>query len=127
MDELSFQEYLSYAWENLWFMRPDWLYAFIPIGSLAILFVILGKQQQRWKRMFPKAVIPFLTIKGTKRQFIWPRLLLIVFLSLLTIAAAGPTWEQIERPGQKTEAALVILMDVSRSMLAEDIQPNRLE
>lgn len=127
MDELSFQEYLSYAWENLWFMRPDWLYAFIPIGALAILFVILGKQQQRWKRMFPKAVIPFLTIKGTKRQFIWPRLLLIVFLSLLTIAAAGPTWEQIERPGQKTEAALVILMDVSRSMLAEDIQPNRLE
>ena len=127
MDELSLQEYISYAWDNLWFMRPDWLYAFIPIGFMALLFILIGREQERWKKMFPKAMVPYLTIKGTKRQFIWPRALLILVLSLMTLGAAGPTWEQIERPGQKTEAALVILMDVSRSMLAEDIQPNRLE
>ena len=127
MGDLSFQEYVNYAWENLWFLRPEWLYLFVPIGLILLLFLLNYKQQEEWKRSYAAHLLPFLTISGTKSQFIWPKLLLIVLLSLMTLAMAGPTWEQIERPGQKTEAALVVLLDLSRSMLAEDIQPNRIE
>ena len=127
MGELSFQEYMRYAWDNLWFLRPEWLYLFVPIGLILLLFVLNYKQQEEWKRFYAANLLPFLTISGTKSQFIWPKLLLIVLLSLMTLAMSGPTWEQIERPGQKTEAALVVLLDLSRSMLAEDIQPNRIE
>lgn len=127
MDDLSLKEYISYAWENLWFLRPDWLYAFIPIALILLMFLITYKQREQWKKSIAKTLLPFLTVKGTKRQFILPKVLLLIMLSLMTLAMAGPTWEQIERPGQKTEAALVILLDLSQSMLAEDIQPNRIE
>ena len=127
MNDLTFSEYSSFAWENLFFMRPEWLYAFIPIGLICIMFIITYQGRDQWKRSFAKHLLPFLTIKGTKRQFLVPKMLLIVLLSFITLAMAGPTWEKIERPGQKTEAALVVLLDLSRSMLAEDIQPNRIE
>jgi len=42
------------------------------------------------------------------------------------LALAGPTWEKIPLPVHKQEGALVILFDLSPSMLAEDIKPNRL-
>ena len=127
MGELNFREYVAYAWENLFFMRPDWLYAFIPIALIFIFFLITYRRREAWKQSFAKELLPFLTIKGTKKQFVVPKILLLILLSLMTLAMAGPTWEQIERPGQKTEAALVVLLDVSWSMLAEDIQPNRIE
>ena len=127
MNDLTFSEYSSFAWENLFFMRPEWLYAFIPVGLICIMFIITYQGRDQWKRSFAKHLLPFLTIKGTKRQFLVPKMLLIVLLSFITLAMAGPTWEKIERPGQKTEAALVVLLDLSRSMLAEDIQPNRIE
>jgi len=127
MNDLTYSEYISFAWENLFFMRPEWLYAFIPIGLICIMFIITYQGRDQWKRSFAKHLLPFLTIKGTKRQFLAPKILLIVLLSFITLAMAGPTWEKIERPGQKTEAALVVLLDLSRSMLAEDIQPNRIE
>jgi Ca-activated chloride channel family protein len=40
---------------------------------------------------------------------------------------AGPTWKKIELPGQELETPLVILLDLSQSMLSDDLQPNRLE
>ena len=127
MDDLTLNEYVSYGWENLFFMRPDWLYAFIPILCIFLFFIITYKRREAWKQSFSEKLLPFLTIPGTRKQFIIPKLLLLFLLSLMTLAMAGPTWEQIERPGQKTEAALVVLLDVSLSMLAEDIQPNRME
>ena len=127
MNDLTFSEYIAFAWDNLFFMRPEWLYAFIPIGLIFIMFIFTYQRRDQWKRSFAKHLLPFLTIKGTKRQFLVPKVLLIILLSFITLAMAGPTWEKIERPGQKTEAALVILLDLSRSMLAEDIQPNRIE
>jgi len=127
MDSLDWQEYIMQAWENLWFLRPDWLYAFYGIALLTLLIIVNYQKKAQWKRSFNKALLPYITTKGTKRQFIWPQFWLLVILSLCTIAMAGPTWEQIERPGQRTEAALIVVMDLSRSMLAEDIQPNRIE
>ncbi|MFV0377739.1 MAG: vWA domain-containing protein [Mangrovibacterium sp.] len=43
------------------------------------------------------------------------------------LALAGPSWKQIEIPGQQLETPMVVVLDLSPSMLAADIQPNRLE
>lgn len=127
MESMDWQEYLTNAWQDLWFLRPEWLNAFYGIAILAVMMIINYRKRSSWKRNYSKHLLPYITIKGTKRQFIWPQFWLLVILSCCSIAMAGPTWEQIERPGQRTEAALVVLMDLSRSMLAEDIQPNRIE
>jgi Ca-activated chloride channel family protein len=43
------------------------------------------------------------------------------------LALAGPSWQQLPQPVHKKDAALILIMDLSPSMLAEDINPSRLE
>lgn len=127
MENLSFEEQLEYIWQNLWFLRPDWLYAFIPIGVLLLLILFNLKAESKWKRAINPVFLDYLVLKGNKRMANMPKFILVIFLSLATLALAGPTWNKVERPGEKTEAVLVVMLDLSNSMLAEDIQPNRLE
>ena len=56
------------------------------------------------------------------------RLTLIVFcLTCLTGAIIGPRWGQREQTVMRRGIDVIVLLDVSRSMLARDIAPNRLE
>lgn len=118
---------ISFSWQELWFLRSQWLWAFIPVAVLVLMFLISYRRKEEWKQAFSKELLPFITISGTRKQFLLPRLLLILLLSMMVLGLAGPSWEEHEPPGMRTEAALVITMDLSLSMLAEDIQPNRLE
>ena len=45
---------------------------------------------------------------------------------LAVVALAGPAWQSIEQPVFRSEQALVIALDLSRSMDAQDIAPSRL-
>jgi len=58
---------------------------------------------------------------------LWKAVLLILAFAFVAFAAAGPAWnpkpQTIERKGRD----VMILLDVSKSMLAEDLVPNRLE
>ena len=42
------------------------------------------------------------------------------------LALAGPSWNKIPLPIHKQQTPLVILLDLSPSMWAEDVKPNRL-
>ncbi len=50
-----------------------------------------------------------------------------VALGLIIIALARPAWEQKPTKVQRQGRDVVFVLDVSRSMLAEDLSPNRLE
>ena len=103
------------------------LYWLTTIPLLALLAWIAWRQRGRalnrfagngmWKRLAPTA--------DRKRR--WAKTgLLLVALCLLIVALARPQFgsrlEMVEREGQD----VVVALDVSSSMLAEDIQPNRL-
>ena len=45
---------------------------------------------------------------------------------LFCLSLAGPSWNQLPQPVHKEDSALVIVFDLSPSMLAEDISPSRL-
>ena len=51
----------------------------------------------------------------------------ILGTSIGILSLAGPTWRKQRLPQEKVQAVVLIVLDVSRSMLAMDIQPNRLE
>jgi Ca-activated chloride channel family protein len=53
-------------------------------------------------------------------------LLQILALCLLIIAAAGPQYGEEEQPQRETGRNVIIAVDTSRSMLADDLVPNRL-
>lgn len=54
-------------------------------------------------------------------------LTLAIAVLMLAIAASGPRWGEEESTSFQRNIDLMILLDVSRSMLAEDLAPNRLE
>ena len=73
----------------------------------------------------PRSCLIFCKDKAVK-QSRWP-LASGAFATLLTIIAlAGPTWERLPMPVFRNDSALVIALDLSRSMDAADIKPSRL-
>ena len=63
----------------------------------------------------------------SRRARRWPVLLLAIGGTLASIAMAGPVWERLPQPVFRSDAALVIALDLSRSMDAQDIKPSRLQ
>jgi Ca-activated chloride channel family protein len=45
---------------------------------------------------------------------------------LATLSLAGPSWNRVEQPVFRSEQAIVIALDLSRSMDAQDLKPSRL-
>jgi len=73
------------------------------------------------------ALIQVLTRNFSPRRYFWKFFMALVALVFLVVAAANP---QTRGEGGKVNRKgldLMILMDVSKSMLAQDIKPNRLE
>ncbi len=108
------------------FLRPWWLLALLP----AILFswLLFRHQQQAgsWQTVIQADLLPFLLDgKGRQQQqryFLWA----LLFWCLASIAIAGPSWTKKPMPVHKQQNPLVVLLDLSPSMLAEDLKPNRL-
>ena len=84
---------------------------------------------ENWKKLINPELINYLTEDNdpAPRRY---ESLKTVFWSLAwllaCVALAGPTWEQLPQPVHKKEAAMVILFDLSPSMLAQDSKPSRL-
>ena len=51
---------------------------------------------------------------------------MLVAWILATIAIAGPVWRQTPQPVHEREDALVVIFDLTKSMLATDVKPDRL-
>jgi Ca-activated chloride channel family protein len=49
-----------------------------------------------------------------------------VALLITTLALSGPSWQQLPDGSYSARDARVIALDLSNSMLAEDLRPNRL-
>ena len=67
------------------------------------------------------------TAPTSRRSPLAPRLFLYLGLMLATAALARPQWGRLEEPVFDQAREIIIALDLSRSMLAEDIKPNRLE
>lgn len=111
------------------FGRPDLLWLAIALPLLAAAGVI-GYYQRRRKvaRALGEAGLVRRIGGAGLEAFPTRRLLLIAPAALLMgLAAAGPQWgsQQVETHGRSLD--LVLILDVSRSMLARDLEPNRLE
>ena len=108
------------------FLRAGWI-LLIPI---AILLIFIFKRRLltigNWEKLIDKRLLPYVMSRSqlSDNQYKWWLISLISVLSI--IALAGPTWERIEQPSFRTDQSLVIALDLSRSMNAQDITPNRL-
>ncbi len=102
-----------------------WLVLAFAVAALAVLALL--RKRRALRRLARQGIHqPGMLVRRGRQIFKCALLLLAV--SLLGIALLGPQWGWIEEePPPRRGRDVLIVLDVSRSMLAEDVAPNRLE
>lgn len=109
------------------FIRPYWLLSILPVFTVCYLLLKNKLNRGNWSTLCDAELLPFILQEQPAQKNHW-----ILFTGgfsslLIIIALAGPTWERLPSPVFRNDAALVIALDLSRSMDANDIKPSRLE
>lgn len=113
-------------WQEFQWLRPLWLLG-IPASLLVVALLWRGQQRRgNWQQIISPELLPHLLEGKLQKQQKLPLIGLLVAWVITCLALAGPTWEKIPQPIHKTESALVVLLDLSPSMHAEDLKPSRL-
>ena len=106
------------------FTHPWWLLLLIVVGALAAGYVVLLRRRRRDTVRFTN--LELLDRVAPKRPGWYrhvPAAAMILALAVLTIALAGP---QAEARVPRNRATVVLVVDVSLSMQAMDVEPSRL-
>jgi Ca-activated chloride channel family protein len=106
------------------FAAPWWFLLFLVIAALVAGYVVV--QRMRRKRTMRFTNLELLDKVMPKKPSRWrhvPAIVLVGALMLLTTAMAGPTAQQRV---PRNRATVLLVIDVSLSMQARDVQPSRL-
>jgi Ca-activated chloride channel family protein len=102
------------------------LLAVIPLLGL-VWFWMERQTRRRLADLVAPALQPRLMPSRSKARFYIQMAGVLSGLALLTLAAARPQWGRQREQVVTRSRNVVIALDVSRSMLARDVHPNRLE
>jgi len=110
------------------FLRPAWLALILILPLLPLVFRKARQSDSGWARVIPEPLLrPVISRHGqTGGPSRSPVLIAAAALTVLSIALAGPAWRQAPTPLQQQNDSLVIVLDLSLSMLATDVEPDRL-
>lgn len=113
------------ALADLHLLRPGWLLIAVP----ALWLIWRNKQSQaagsQWARACDPALLDAM-LQQPGQTSRWPMWLASAAALIGAIALAGPTWQRLPTPVLQSEAATVIVLDLSKSMDATDLEPSRL-
>ncbi|BAN47783.1 VWA domain-containing protein [Metapseudomonas resinovorans] len=116
---------MSALWP-IW-LRPAWLLLLPLMAWLLWLLWHRERRSGRWEQLLPRAFQPWLLSGGGMRNNRLPWLALGLAWLLCVLALLGPSWQQMEQSTQKRADPLVVMLELTPSMLAGDIAPSRLE
>ena len=110
------------------FAKPEFLLALIILLPTMALFFLWfrGRQKAAIKRLGNPELIKRLSAGVNWRGRRWMTGLWFATLILILIALARPQWGVEEETFEQKGVQVMVALDVSQSMLAEDIKPNRL-
>lgn len=108
------------------FLRPLWLLALLPLLWLAYLLWKKPLGNTGFEHLIDKKLLSHLTATKERHHSRLPFIFLICSSLIAIIALAGPVWKKIPQPLLSTESAVVIVLDLSPSMRAEDLKPSRI-
>ena len=115
---------------GLQWLRPWWLLALIPAAWLLWLAWQINIKQGAWHKIIDPKFQPLLLGEQSNQQFTLLHKLSLIGLAavwlIITIIMAGPSFKSVEIPAQKSQSGTIIVLDLSLSMLADDLRPNRL-
>lgn len=118
---------LANFFENFHFLRPIWL-TLLPLS--VVLYFWLKNQNsslKNWRRIIsPKLLLP-LVVRSRNSSIFDPLHLAVVITVLLSVSLSGPSWQKKQTPFLKNNAPIVILFELTPSMLATDVKPSRIQ
>lgn len=112
---------------NFHFLRPAWFLAWVPLAVLLALLWRRRRAGRSWQAVVDARLLPHLLIDGGKRRSTWGIAAVALGAVFAVVALAGPVWTKLQQPVFRRESALAVLLDLSRSMDAADLQPSRLQ
>ena len=111
------------------FVRPFWL-LLLPVCFWLVWRLAGGSANAgRWRAWVDEALQPLVLTAAASavRGRRWLLSGAAAACTLAILALAGPTWERMPVPALRSSEALVVVLDLSRSMDAGDVEPSRLE
>lgn len=107
-------------------LRPSWLLALLPLALLLWWCWQRRPAGSGWQKLLPPHLAKHLLVGKDGAQSRWPLAALALAWLLGTLALAGPSWEQDQYPLYQLKGGRVLVMDMSLSMRATDLAPDRL-
>ena len=114
------------AMTSFHFLRPWWLIVLLPLTILVYLWVRRTRQQSAWSAAISQPLLEVLldsSVASTAKRL---RTAMWLAALIAILGLAGPAWQKLPQPVEKKSDALVIVMDLSLSMFAQDVTPSRL-
>jgi len=109
------------------FANPDFLYLMLLLPFMVLLFIFNTYRRKRsLKKLGNSSLVTRLLPEMSETRPIVKFLLLVLAFSASVIMLARPQYGSRIEEVKKQGVEVIIALDVSNSMLAEDIQPNRL-
>ncbi len=107
-------------------IRPEWLWA-LPL----VVLVTLSLARRRlaagsWQHIIDPALVPYVLSRTQVKGLNYRWWLILIGGVLTVVSLAGPSWNRVEQPVFRSEQAVVMALDLSRSMDAQDLTPSRL-
>lgn len=110
------------------FAEWDWLHMVWLAPAVMALSVLAIARREAAVRLFIDAgLIPMLNAQAGRARLVVKAMLCAAALGLIAVALARPQWNPRPREVMRKGRDVCFLIDVSRSMLAEDLAPTRLE
>ena len=110
------------------FEETDWLYVLGAIPFLIAAFLLALRWRKKLLERFGDYTTVLRLVPDMSRfKHTFKFVLLMVGLTLLIIAMANPQWSSKREKVTRKSIDLYLALDISRSMLAMDITPSRLE
>lgn len=107
----------------VWVLHFLWI---LPIAGFALI-VQHRSRRRAMERFADPALMVRLTLDDHKGKRFVKGILLFCTLGILLFAMAGPRWGNRYQEVSRKGVDIMVLVDVSRSMMVEDVKPNRLE
>jgi Ca-activated chloride channel homolog len=113
--------------EHFHFLRPGWLVLLAVLALLPWAWRRAAAQVDPWRRAVDPHLLPALLEPAAPATRGNAALALsLAALAVASLALAGPAWRQVPQPLLRSDAGLVVALDLSDRMRAADLAPDRL-
>jgi Ca-activated chloride channel family protein len=112
---------------SLHFIRP-WFLAGLPLAIIIpVMWRFFRRPSGDWSKVCDPHLLKWLSVgEKSARPGLKGSVMAALVLIFSALALSGPSWQQLPDTSYSARDSRVLVLDLSMSMLAEDLRPNRL-